>query len=115
MTETRSETHVECIGQGIGNLASGLLGSMGGCAMIGQSMINVGAGGRTRLSGISCAGFIALSVVAGSAVIEAIGEGDACRLTGVALALMPVKEDPAKLGFGFVWWVVDAGETDGRP
>ena len=72
MTETRSETHVECIGQGIGNLASGLLGSMGGCAMIGQSMINVGAGGRTRLSGISCAGFIALSVVAGSAVIEAI-------------------------------------------
>ena len=72
MTETRSETHVECIGQGIGNMASGLLGSMGGCAMIGQSMINVGAGGRTRLSGISCAAFIALSVVAGSAVIEAI-------------------------------------------
>jgi len=46
VTESRSETHVECIGQGLGNIASGLLGGMGGCAMIGQSMINVNAGGR---------------------------------------------------------------------
>ena len=72
VTETRSETHVECIGQGIGNIANGVLGGMGGCAMIGQSMINVNAGGRNRVSGISCAVFIMLSVIAGSAIIEAI-------------------------------------------
>ena len=70
--EGPSSTHVECIAQGIGNVATGFLGGMGGCAMIGQSMINVNAGGRKRLSGLSCAFFLAMSVVAGSAVIERI-------------------------------------------
>ena len=72
VTETRTETHVECIGQGVANVACGVLGGMGGCAMIGQSMINVNAGGRTRLSGLSCAAFLALSVCAGSSIIDKI-------------------------------------------
>lgn len=72
ITEKRSETHVECIAQGVGNVATGFLGGMGGCAMIGQSMINVNSGGRHRLSGLSCSFFLAMSVIAGSAVIEKI-------------------------------------------
>jgi MFS superfamily sulfate permease-like transporter len=72
ITESKSETHVECIAQGVGNVATGFLGGMGGCAMIGQSMINVNSGGRTRVSGISCSFFLAMSVIAGSSLIEKI-------------------------------------------
>src|SRR5690554_328938 len=50
MTDTSSDKNRECKGQGIANIASGLLGGMAGCAMIGQSVINVKSGGRTRLS-----------------------------------------------------------------
>lgn len=50
MTETDSDKNQECQGQGIANIASGLLGGMAVCAMIGQSVINVKSGGRTRLS-----------------------------------------------------------------
>ncbi|WP_288740118.1 SulP family inorganic anion transporter [uncultured Rheinheimera sp.] len=50
MTDTNSNKNRECIGQGIANIGSGLLGGMAGCAMIGQSVINVKSGGRTRLS-----------------------------------------------------------------
>lgn len=50
MTDTNSNKKRECIGQGIANIGSGLLGGMAGCAMIGQSVINVKSGGRTRLS-----------------------------------------------------------------
>lgn len=50
MTDTRSSKRRETIGQGIANVATGFLGGMGGCAMIGQSMINTKAGGRGRLS-----------------------------------------------------------------
>ncbi|UPQ99367.1 sulfate transporter [Chloropicon primus] len=67
-----SSTHVECIAQGVGNVMTGFLGGMGGCAMIGQSMINVNSGGRHRLSGLSCAFFLAMSVIAGSSLIEKI-------------------------------------------
>jgi SulP family sulfate permease len=55
ITETRGRTSQECVGQGLGNAVSGLFGAMGGCAMIGQSMINIESGGRGRLSGISAA------------------------------------------------------------
>ena len=72
ITESRSETHVECLAQGVGNVATGLLGGMGGCAMIGQSMINVNSGGRSRISGLSCSFFLAMSVIAGSSLIEKI-------------------------------------------
>lgn len=55
MTDTRGRTSQECIGQGLANTVSGFFGSMGGCAMIGQSMININSGGRGRLSGITAA------------------------------------------------------------
>ncbi len=52
MTQTRGRANKECIAQGLGNLVSGFFKGMGGCAMLGQSMINTGSGGRGRLSGI---------------------------------------------------------------
>src|SRR3546814_4434700 len=50
MTDTGSDKRRECAGQGSANIAAALLGGMGGCAMIGQSVINVTSGGRRRLS-----------------------------------------------------------------
>jgi len=50
LTDTNSDKNRECVGQGVANIGAGLLGGMAGCAMIGQSMINVKSGGRTRLS-----------------------------------------------------------------
>lgn len=55
ITETRGRGNRECIGQGTANIVCGLFGGMGGCAMIGQSLINVNSGGRGRLSGITAA------------------------------------------------------------
>ncbi|MBT0809690.1 SulP family inorganic anion transporter [Litoribacter ruber] len=52
ITETRGSGNRECIGQGVANITTGFFGGMGGCAMIGQSLINVNAGGRNRISGI---------------------------------------------------------------
>ncbi len=51
ITETPGNDNMECIGQGAANIVCGLFGGMGGCAMIGQSLINVNSGGRSRLSG----------------------------------------------------------------
>ncbi|AJY47511.1 SulP family inorganic anion transporter [Martelella endophytica] len=50
LTDTRSNKNQECVGQGVANFATGFIGAMAGCAMIGQSMINVKSGGRGRLS-----------------------------------------------------------------
>ncbi|MGP3427016.1 SulP family inorganic anion transporter, partial [Escherichia coli] len=61
-TDTGSDKNRECKGQGIANIASGLLGGMAGCAMIGQSVINVKSGGRGRLSTF-IAGFLLLIMV----------------------------------------------------
>lgn len=58
MTDTRSDKNRESIGQGIANIASGLFGGMAGCAMIGQSGINVKSGGRTRLSTFTAGAFL---------------------------------------------------------
>lgn len=55
MTETRGRGNRECVGQGVANVTCGFFGGMGGCAMIGQSLINVNSGGRNRLSGIVAA------------------------------------------------------------
>ena len=55
ITETRGQGTRECVGQGVANVVCGLFGGMGGCAMIGQSLINVNSGGRGRLSGITAA------------------------------------------------------------
>ncbi|WP_350333725.1 SulP family inorganic anion transporter [Coralliovum pocilloporae] len=72
MTETRGGASKECVGQGVANLVTGFFGGMGGCAMIGQSMINVKSGGRTRLSGISAALFLLAFIVFASGLIEQI-------------------------------------------
>lgn len=55
ITETRGQGNRECVGQGTANVICGIFGGMGGCAMIGQSLINVNSGGRGRLSGITAA------------------------------------------------------------
>ncbi|WP_111979186.1 SulP family inorganic anion transporter [Algibacillus agarilyticus] len=55
ITNTRGQSNRECVGQGVANTVNGFFGGMGGCAMIGQSMININSGGRGRLSGITAA------------------------------------------------------------
>lgn len=72
MTDTRGRGNRECIGQGIANSVTGLFGGMGGCAMIGQSMININSGGRGRLSGISAALFLLMFILFASNQIEMI-------------------------------------------
>jgi SulP family sulfate permease len=62
LTDTPSNRNLECIGQGIANTATGFIGGMAGCAMIGQSMINVKSGGRGRLSTF-CAGVFLLFMI----------------------------------------------------
>lgn len=63
MTDTQSDKYQECKGQGIANIASGFMGGMAGCAMIGQSMINVKSGGFSRLSTFSAGIFLLILVV----------------------------------------------------
>ncbi len=72
ITETRGKGNRECIGQGAANIVCGLFGGMGGCAMIGQSLINVNSGGRGRLSGITAAICLLLFVMFLAPVIEMI-------------------------------------------
>lgn len=63
LTDTKSDKNRECVGQGIANIASGCIGGMAGCAMIGQSVINVKSGGRGRLSTLSAGLFLLVMVV----------------------------------------------------
>ncbi|WP_298916694.1 SulP family inorganic anion transporter [uncultured Algimonas sp.] len=70
--EERGGASQECVAQGVANTVTGFFGGMGGCAMIGQSMINVKSGGRTRLSGISAALFLLAFILFASPVIEVI-------------------------------------------
>ena len=63
LTDTNSNKNRECVGQGIANITSGFLGGMAGCAMIGQSVINVKSGGRGRLSTLAAGVFLLLMVV----------------------------------------------------
>jgi SulP family sulfate permease len=72
VTETRGRGNKECVAQGIANTATGLFGGMGGCAMIGQSMINVNSGGRGRLSGITAALSLLMFILVASPLIEQI-------------------------------------------
>jgi len=75
----------ECIAQGVANTVTGFFGGMGGCAMIGQSMINVKSGGRTRLSGISAALFLLTFILVASSMIEQI---PLAALVGVMLMVV---------------------------
>ncbi len=72
MTETRGHGNQECFAQGGANFLSGLFGGMGGCAMIGQSLINIKSGGRGRTSGVVAAATLAVLIMVGGPVISQI-------------------------------------------
>ncbi|HNP67477.1 MAG TPA: SulP family inorganic anion transporter [Aequorivita sp.] len=72
MTETRGSGNRECVAQGGANILNGFFGGMGGCAMIGQSIINVSSGGRGRLSGATAAIALLCFVLFGAPLIEQI-------------------------------------------
>ncbi|MBD8490544.1 SulP family inorganic anion transporter [Echinicola sp. CAU 1574] len=72
ITETRGNGNKECIAQGVANVTTGFFGGMGGCAMIGQSLINVNAGGRNRISGIVAACGLLTFILFFSSYIEMI-------------------------------------------
>lgn len=72
LTETRGRGNKECIGQGVANIVNGFFGGMGGCAMIGQSMINIRGGGRGRLSGVTSAFCLLGFILFGAELIEKI-------------------------------------------
>ena len=72
ITNQRGGASQECIAQGAANTVTGFFGGMGGCAMIGQSMINVKSGGRTRLAGIAAALFLLAFILFASGAIEQI-------------------------------------------
>jgi len=72
LTETRGSGNKECVAQGGANILNGLFGGMGGCAMIGQSIINVNSGGRGRMSGIVAALALLCFILFGAPLIEQI-------------------------------------------
>ena len=72
LTETRGNSNRECVAQGGANIVTGLFGGMGGCAMIGQSIINIKGGGRGRLSGLTAAVFLLIFILFGSSYIEQV-------------------------------------------
>ena len=72
MTGTKGGASKECVAQGTANVVTGFFGGMGGCAMIGQSMINVKSGARTRISGIAAALFLLSFILVASSLIEQI-------------------------------------------
>ena len=69
ITETRGNGNRECIAQGTANIASGFLSGMGGCAMLGQSLINISAGSRARLAGIVASIALLVFIMFGSSLI----------------------------------------------
>lgn len=75
MTSSYGSTRRECFAQGLGNLACSVFGTQGGCALIGQSLINIGSGARGRLSGFLMASGLALSIVCFAPVVAHIPVG----------------------------------------
>lgn len=82
ITETRGRSNKECVAQGTANVLSGFFSGMGGCAMIGQSLINVSSGARARLSGIVAAVSLLIFIMFGADVIELL---PMAALTGVMI------------------------------
>lgn len=82
ITETRGRGNKECVAQGSANILSGLFYGMGGCAMIGQSLINISAGARARLSGIVAAIMLLVFIMFGAPLIEKV---PMAALTGVMI------------------------------
>ncbi|MEQ8843866.1 MAG: SulP family inorganic anion transporter [Phycisphaerales bacterium] len=85
LTSTRGNGNRECLGQGAANITCGVFGGMGGCAMIGQSLINVKSGGRGRLSGITAAASLLLFILFLAPLIESI---PIAALVGVMLMVV---------------------------
>lgn len=85
ITDTRGRTSQECVGQGVANTVCGFFGAMGGCAMIGQSMINIKSGGRGRLSGITAALALLVFILFTSSWIEMI---PLAALTGLMMMVV---------------------------
>lgn len=82
ITETRGRGNKECVAQGTANIFSGFFSGMGGCAMLGQSLINVSSGARARLSGIVAAVMLLVFIMFGADVIELL---PMAALTGVMI------------------------------
>lgn len=72
LTQTRGNSNQECVAQGGANIVNGLFGGMGGCAMIGQSIININSGARARLSGIIASVTLLLFILFGAPLIEQV-------------------------------------------
>jgi SulP family sulfate permease len=72
LTDSHGSGNRECAAQGLGNIVNGFFGGMGGCAMIGQSIINIKSGGRSRLSGITAAVALLCFILFGSNYIEQV-------------------------------------------
>lgn len=72
ITETRGRSNKEAVAQGVANVASGFFSGMGGCAMIGQSLINISSGARARLSGIVASVMLLVFIMFGSSLIEQV-------------------------------------------
>ena len=72
LTESRGSGNIECVAQGSANILNGLFGGMGGCAMIGQSIINVNSGGRGRLSGVVAAVGLLCFILFAAPLIEQV-------------------------------------------
>ncbi|HSP84066.1 MAG TPA: SulP family inorganic anion transporter [Gillisia sp.] len=72
ITETRGRSNKECVAQGSANILSGFFSGMGGCAMLGQSLINVSSGARARLSAITAAVMLLIFVMFGAGLIEKV-------------------------------------------
>jgi SulP family sulfate permease len=70
ITETRGRSNKECVAQGVANITSGFFFGMGGCAMIGQSLINISSGARARLSGVVAAVMLLIFIMFGAPLIE---------------------------------------------
>jgi SulP family sulfate permease len=85
ITDTRGRTSQECIGQGVANLTCGFFNAMGGCALIGQSMINMKSGGRGRLSGITAALVLLAFILFASSLIEMV---PLAALTGLMMMVV---------------------------
>ncbi|BAP44235.1 inorganic anion transporter, sulfate permease (SulP) family protein [Pseudomonas sp. StFLB209] len=84
ITETRGYPDRECVALGAANMVSGVFGGMGGCAMIGQTVINLGSGGRGRLSGVVAGGMILMFILFLAPLIERIA---LAALVGVMLVV----------------------------
>ncbi|APU67787.1 SulP family inorganic anion transporter [Christiangramia flava] len=82
ITESRGRGNKECVAQGTANIFSGFFSGMGGCAMLGQSLINVSSGARARLSGITAAVMLLVFIMFGADLIEKV---PMAALTGVMI------------------------------